>query len=117
MHEFTLADALDRGKPSVFVFGTPRYCESRTCGPVVDFVEQAKEKFSDVATFIHIDQWKNDKSVGTVPGGLAPTFAEWKFDTEPWIYFVGSDGKVRDRWLGAVGPDEVRKAVNALVST
>jgi hypothetical protein len=115
MHDVSIDDALAAGKPSVLVFGTPRYCSSRTCGPVVDFVELAKDKYEGDATFIHIEQWKDDKSVGKVPDGLAPVFAEWKFDTEPWIYFVDADGVVRDRWLGAVGPDEVKKAVKALV--
>jgi hypothetical protein len=60
--------------------------------------------------------WKDDESVGK-PGAEVPAFAEWKLGTEPWIYFIGADGKVRDRWLGAAGTDEIRKAVESLVST
>jgi hypothetical protein len=117
MHDITIADALGAGKPSVVIFGTPRYCESRTCGPVVDYVERAKEKLDDDdASFIHVEVWKDDKSVGK-PKGEVPAFSEWKLGTEPWIYFIGSDGKVRDRWLGAAGPDEIKKAVEALAST
>jgi hypothetical protein len=116
MHDITIADALDSGKPTVIIFGTPRYCESRTCGPVVDYVEAAKDKVGDDASFVHVEVWKNDEVVGQ-PKGDAPAFAEWKLGTEPWIYFIGSDGKVRDRWLGAAGPNEIRKAVDALVST
>lgn len=116
MHDITIADALDRGTPTVIIFGTPRYCESRTCGPIVDYVEQAKEKVQDDASFVHVEVWKDDKSVGQ-PGGDAPAFAEWKLGTEPWIYFIGADGKIRDRWLGAAGPDEIRKAVESLLST
>jgi hypothetical protein len=116
MHDITIADAISNGKPTVVIFGTPRYCESRTCGPVVDYVERAKKKIKDDANFIHVEVWKNDKLVGQ-PKGDAPAFAEWKLGTEPWLYFIGDDGKVRDRWLGAAGPDEIRKAVEALVST
>jgi hypothetical protein len=116
LHDITIADALDANKPTVIVFGTPRYCESRTCGPVVDYVEDAKDKLAGDASFIHVEVWKNDRSVGK-PGGDAPAFAKWKLDTEPWIYFIGADGKVRDRWLGAAGPDEIRKATEALINT
>jgi hypothetical protein len=116
MHEVSIADALDAGKPTVIVFGTPRYCTSRTCGPVVDYVERAKEKYSDEASFIHVEMWKSDKSVNK-PDGFVPAFAEWKLQTEPWVYFVGSDGEVRDRWLGAMGPDELVRATGALVSS
>ena len=116
MHDITIADAIDSGKPTVVIFGTPRYCTSRTCGPVVDYVEDAKKKLKDDANFIHVEVWKDAKSVEQ-PDGDAPAFAEWKLGTEPWVYFIGSDGKVRDRWLGAAGPDEIRKASEALVST
>ena len=62
---------LEAGKPTVVIFGTPRYCESRTCGPVVDYVESAKKKVSDDAIFIHVEVWKNDKVVGQPKGGRA----------------------------------------------
>jgi hypothetical protein len=116
MHDLTIADALDAAKPTVVIFGTPRYCTSRTCGPVVDYVEAAKDEVGDEASFIHVEVWKDDESVGK-PGAEVPAFAEWKLGTEPWIYFIGSDGEVRDRWLGAAGTDEIRKAVEALIST
>ncbi len=117
LHGISIDDALALDKPSVVVFGTPRYCTSRTCGPVVDVVELAAREVGDDASFIHVEQWKDDKSVGKFPKGLAPSFAEWKLDTEPWIYFIGSDGIVRDRWLGAVGAKEIVRAAKALVST
>ncbi len=116
LHDITIADAISAGKPAVIIFGTPRYCESRTCGPVVDYVEAAQKKYGDDASFIHVEVWKNDEVVGQ-QGGDAPAFAEWKLGTEPWIYFIGADGKVRDRWLGAAGPDEIKRATGALIST
>lgn len=116
MHDVSIDDALDGGRPTVIVFGTPRYCTSRTCGPVVDYVEQAKEKYEDDATFVHVEMWKDDESVNK-PDGFVEAFAEWKFQTEPWVYFIGSDGKVRDRWLGALGPEEIARAVGALVTS
>ena len=116
MHDLTIADALEERKPTVVIFGTPRYCTSRTCGPIVDYVEEAKDEVGDKASFVHVEVWKDDGSVGQRKGEV-PAFAEWKLGTEPWIYFIGSDGKIRDRWLGAAGTDEIRKAVEALVST
>ena len=116
MHDMTIAQALDAAKPSVLIFATPRFCSSRTCGPVVDFVESAKEKFGDEVSFVHIEVWKDDEDSVNKPGGEAPAFAEWKLGTEPWIYFVDSKGVVADRWIGAVSSDEVETAVDALIS-
>ena len=115
MHDVTIEDALAADKPAVFVFATPRFCTSRTCGPVVDFVEQAKEEYGDRASFVHIEVWKNDKDAIGKPGGEAPAFAEWKLQTEPWIYFVDAAGVVKERWMGAVGSAELTKAVDALI--
>lgn len=115
MHDVTIAEALEAGKPLVVVFGTPRFCTSRTCGPVVDIVEAAKERFSDEATFVHVEVWRNDDDAIGKQGGESPAFAEWRFGTEPWTYFIDGDGIVRDRWVGAVGVNEVARRVEALV--
>lgn len=114
MHEMTVAEALRAGKPLVLNFATPRFCQSRTCGPVVDLIEEQRERIGDKASFVHVEVFRNSE-VANQPGGDAPTFAEWKLGTEPWTYFIDADGVVKDRWLGAIGRDELRRAVDALV--
>lgn len=116
MHDITIADALERSKPTVVVFGTPRFCTSRTCGPVVDIVEAQKERVGDAYSFVHVEVWRNATDAVNKPDGTSPAFAEWKLGTEPWVYFIDGDGVVRDRWLGAMGTQEIREAVDALVS-
>ena len=117
MHDMTIAEALAESKPVVIVFGTPRFCTSRTCGPVVDIVESAKEKFSDEASFVHVEVWRNDEDAINKPDGQAPAFAEWKLGTEPWTYFIDEEGIVRDRWIGAIGVNEVETRVDELLGT
>lgn len=113
LHDMTIADALERSNPVVITFATPRFCSSRACGPVVDLVEFEKRRVGDDASFLHVEVWKDDdEAVNAVP---APTFAEWKFEGEPWTYFIGADGKVKDRWLGPVGAKELTKAVDGLL--
>ncbi len=117
MHDLTIADALAASKPVVIVFGTPRFCTSRTCGPVVDIVENAKKKFGDEASFVHVEVWRNDEDAINKPDGTAPAFAEWKLSTEPWTYFIDEEGVVRDRWIGALGVREVETGVDGLLGT
>jgi hypothetical protein len=113
LHDRTIAEALAMSKPIVVTFATPRFCTSRACGPVVDFIEAEKDRVGDAASFIHIEVWKDDgDAVGKTP---AATFGEWKFDGEPWTYFIGADGTVKDRWLGPVAADELTAAVDALI--
>ncbi|MEX0875004.1 MAG: thioredoxin family protein [Actinomycetota bacterium] len=115
MHEVTVAEAVQSGKPSVLVFATPQFCTSRTCGPIVDIVEEQAERVGDDVAFVHVEVWRDDQeSVNKPPDGWAPAFAEWKLQTEPWVVFVDADGTIKDRWLGALGPSELRRAVDAL---
>ena len=52
MHEENFADVVGK-EPVVLVFATPRLCQSRVCGPVVDVAEQLKAEYGDQAEFIH----------------------------------------------------------------
>ncbi|HXG36383.1 MAG TPA: hypothetical protein VNL15_05385, partial [Dehalococcoidia bacterium] len=59
MHNTTVAEALRTGKPLVVAFATPAFCESRTCGPVMDVVmDPLYEKYRDQAVFIHIEPFR-----------------------------------------------------------
>jgi hypothetical protein len=113
MHAMTIADALTARKPLIVIFGTPRFCTSRTCGPSVDLIENEKKQVGTKANFVHVEVFRNTK-VALTPNGDAPTYAQWKLATEPWTYFIGADGVIKDRWLGAFGSDELRRAVGAL---
>jgi hypothetical protein len=114
MHEISIADAIAAGKPTIISFATPKFCQSRTCGPVVDVIEDVSKGFKDQASFIHVEVFKNEKVASTETGD-SPTFHEWHLSTEPWTYFVGADGVIKDRWLGPLGTGELRSAVTALV--
>ena len=37
-----------------------------------------------------------------------------KLGTEPWTYFIDSNGVIKDRWVGAFGSDELAREVTAL---
>jgi hypothetical protein len=115
MHDATVAAAIEADTPAVLVFATPRYCTTRTCGPVVDIVEAAKEQVGDAASFVHVEVWRDAQSVNT-PDGFVEAFAAWGFQTEPWTYFLRPDGTVADRWMGALGREETLAEVSKLVA-
>ena len=126
MHQISIADALQSGKPTVVLFATPEFCVSRTCGPTTDIVDGVAKQFNGQANFIHIEVFK---SIAAGQQGMAsetqgqgvdanlntPTFVEWKLGTEPYLYFIGTDGIIKDRWTGSVGPDEVKTRTAALI--
>lgn len=109
MHAISLDAALTSGKPTVLTIAAPAYCQSETCGPVVRLVTAALPPYTDRFNFIHVEAYDKD-TVGT----LQPAAAAWKLTSEPWTFFIGTDGIVKDRLPGAFGADELAARLKAL---
>lgn len=109
MHEVDFRDVLGR-KPVVLVFATPAFCQSRVCGPVVDAAEQVKDEVGDGVEFIHMEIYEDND-----PGkGFRPQVKAFGLPTEPWVFLVGSDGRIKERLEGAFGVEELSAAVERL---
>jgi hypothetical protein len=108
LYRSSVADALAAKAPFVVVFGTPKYCTSRTCGPVVDVVSAVRRKHvASGVRFIHVEIYEqNDPALGE-----NRWVKEWKLPSEPWVFLVGADGKIRDRFEGTVSVRELEAAV------
>lgn len=111
LYRSSVADAVAAKKPFVFVLATPKYCTSRTCGPVVDVVSAVRRKHANSGIrFIHAEIYKdNDPTKGE-----NTWVREWKLPSEPWIFLVGADGTIKERFEGTVSVDELDAAVDKL---
>lgn len=108
LHETNFADVLGR-KPVVLAFATPQLCQTRVCGPVVDVVAEVRAQNEDVsfiAQEIYVD---ND-----INKGFRPQVGEWRLPTEPWTFVIDRDGKIVERFEGAVSVRELQAAVDKL---
>jgi hypothetical protein len=116
LHRWTVADAIDEGRPALVLIGTPAYCTSRLCGPEVDELQRLADTYPDRAVYIHIEVWKKYRppEVQVINEGAA----EWLFRddnmTEPWLYLIGADGIIVDRWGSLFDSEEVAAAIEAL---
>jgi hypothetical protein len=100
------ADALGR-EPIVLLFATPKFCQSRVCGPVVDVAEQVKHENEGKAAFIHMEIFKgNDPAKG--PNAQVRAF---RLPSEPWMFAIDKDGYIRDAIEGAFGVEALTEAV------
>lgn len=108
LYRSSIADAIDAGAPFVVVFATPKYCTSRLCGPVVDVVSTVRRAHADAGIrFIHVEIYEgNDPTKGE-----NRWVREWKLPSEPWVFVVGEDGVVRERFEGTVSVRELEDAV------
>jgi hypothetical protein len=110
LYESSVADAARDHAKSVVVFATPAYCTSRTCGPVVDVVSTVRKRHAGSGIrFIHVEIYKdNDPAKGE-----NEWVREWKLPSEPWVFLVGADGRVKARFEGTVSVRELDDAVRA----
>ena len=113
MHNVSVADALDAGKPFVVFFASPQFCVSAICGPVTDTLEQAHRLMGGAVEVIHIEPW--DLDTARNEGRLTPAaeMTEWGLPSEPWTFVVGGDGRIAARYEGLVTAEEVADAVRA----
>ncbi|MEX0800544.1 MAG: hypothetical protein WD379_04930 [Dehalococcoidia bacterium] len=117
MHEITVADALALGKPMVVAIGTPAFCETRVCGPVMEMaVDPNYEKFKDDVTFIHIEPYQlAELRAGEARIPVAAT-EDWGITSEPWTFVVDSDGLVAAKFEGVTAADEIEAALADLLA-
>jgi len=110
--QHSVAESLRAGIPFVVTFSTPKFCTSRTCGPTVDVVEEVARRFEgrDVR-FIHVEVYEDNDPVK----GYNQWMREWSLETEPWTFLVGGDGKIVERFEGAVSVIELEQAVGAVL--
>lgn len=108
----SVADSLAAKVPFVVTFATPRFCSSRTCGPVVDVVEEVARRFeNEEIRFIHVEVFEDNDPAK----GYNRWMQEWKLPTEPWTFLVGADGKIAARFEGTVSVNELELAVEEIV--
>ena len=106
---YSVADSLADHAPFVLAFATPKFCTSRACGPVVDVVDHVRERLGKTPVrFIHVEIFEDNQ-----PPELNRWVKEWKLPTEPWVFLVGRDGRIKERFEGSVSAAELEAAVRA----
>ncbi|HZI90441.1 MAG TPA: hypothetical protein VFD31_02300 [Thermoleophilaceae bacterium] len=108
MHEESFDEVAGK-KPVALLFATPRLCQTRVCGPVVDIAEQLRRSYGDRMTFIHQEVYNDNM----VEKGLRPPLQTFRLRTEPWLFTIDRDGKVAARLEGSFGTEAFEEAVKA----
>jgi hypothetical protein len=106
--KYSVAESLAAHKPFVVVFATPKFCSSRTCGPVVDVVDAVRTQMRHSGVrFMHVEIYKqNDPAKG-----FNRWVREWHLPTEPWVFVVGSQGRIEAKFEGSVSASELRRTI------
>jgi hypothetical protein len=110
LNEVDYADALGK-EPILLLFATPKFCQSRACGPVVDVTEQAGQEFGDEAAFIHMEIYNdNDPSKS-----VRPQVRAFHLPTELWLFAINREGIVSAAIEGPFGTELIDSVANRVV--
>jgi hypothetical protein len=105
---YSVADSLAAHVPFVLVFATPKFCTSRTCGPVVDVAAAVQKRFAGRGVrFIHVEIYQDNNPAQ----GFNRWVKEWRLPNEPFVFLVGRDGLIKERFQGSVSAAELAAAV------
>ena len=107
-HEVTLSDALAAGERIAYLIGTPAYCETAICGPVLDVMMGLAGDYPQVR-FLHSEVYTDDTI--TTP---APAVAAAGLSFEPVIFLIVCVAASNASQGVIVDEDELRSHLDAL---
>jgi hypothetical protein len=107
---YSIAGSVEAHAPFVVTFATPKFCSSRTCGPMVDVLEEVAHRLEGTRVrFIHVEVYEDNDPAK----GYNRWMQQWGLQTEPWTYLVDQSGVVVARFEGSVSVEELEAAVRA----
>jgi len=107
LHQDTISAALAAHRPILALFSTPVYCMSQFCGPSTDALEQIAKTGPKNAAYIHVEIYK-DYAKHEINTAASTWLLRNGNLTEPWLFLIGPDGKIVDRWSPLFDVHEVQ---------
>jgi hypothetical protein len=111
LHDQTLTQALATGKPVVFMVSTPAFCQTASCGPVLDVLLGSRTRIgADRFAMVHAEVYADDGQT------VSPTVAAYKLPFEPTLYLADATGLIHTRIDNLFDSDEVDAALKTMVA-
>jgi hypothetical protein len=111
--QYSVAESLAAHKPVVLVFATPRFCTSRTCGPVVDVADSVHRRLAGSGIrFIHVEIYTDNNPAK----GENEWVRQWCLPTEPWTFLIGRDGRIKAKFEGSISRAELERAARRFLA-
>ena len=123
-YDKTVAETVTSGRPSLVFFATPAFCQTGFCGPTVELVKAVAREHEGEVEFVNVEPYELQSTANglqprlTEDGQLQPVPAalEWGIPVEPYLFLLDAEGRVFAKFEGVVGGDELRAAVEDVLS-
>jgi hypothetical protein len=115
-YQVSLAESLKSGRPTVLLFSTPAFCQTRLCGPVYEILSEVEKKHGASASFIHVEVYTGLPDPTVNNWQVAPAMSAFGLQTEPWLYLIDGEGTVHYRVEGLFSAAEVERQLTNLLA-
>jgi hypothetical protein len=115
LHDVTLTSALGAGTPLAFFIGTPKYCQTAICGPVLDVLLQQKDQFPQIK-MLHAEVYPSDADAQPGHPQVTEAVKAYGLSFEPVLYLAKPDGTIANRIDTIFDGVELHDALAQLVS-
>jgi hypothetical protein len=112
-YEQSLDQAMTSGKPTLLLFATPAFCQTRFCGPSYEIFSSLEERYRDTMNFIHVEVFTGLPNPEANNWAVAPAMEQFGLESEPWIFLIGQDGTVLYRVEGIFTQEEIERHLGA----
>jgi hypothetical protein len=106
LHAVSLSQALSAGKPVAYLIGTPAYCQTAVCGPVLDLLLTERANRPDFA-MVHAEVY-TDSTIETV----APAVTAYHMNFEPALFIADAKGTLVARLDSIYDAQELKAALD-----
>lgn len=111
LHQTRLDEAVSNGKPTVLLFATPGYCQTRFCGPAYEVASDIQQEYGQQVNFVYVEVFSGLPDPATTNWQPSEAAATFGIESEPWIYFIDAEGTIVYRLEGLFTVDEVDRAL------
>jgi hypothetical protein len=92
LHDMTLTAALVSGKPVAYLIGTPAFCQTGVCAPILDNLLTAHAALGDKVAMVHSEVYTD--STASTP---TPAVTAYHMSFEPCLWVTDATGTIVER--------------------
>lgn len=111
LHDVSLAEALTLGTPVALYIGTPAFCQTAVCGPILEFLLEERAAGRDL-TMVHAEVYLDPYGAEGDPGDTTEIIGVYGLDFEPQLVVADASGTVTAVLNNSMDRAEVRAALD-----
>ncbi|MGD9793376.1 MAG: twin-arginine translocation signal domain-containing protein [Acidimicrobiia bacterium] len=112
LHSVSLSEAMAAGKPIALLIGTPAYCQTGICGPVLDLLVAEQKNYAGKIEMIHAEVYTKAYTGADTPTTLA--VEQYHLTFEPYLVVADATGTIVARLDAIWDADELKSSLDLI---